>query len=358
MSNILTPNENTFGKSGIPVHPTWGVMDSTKIQALQDCPRKYFFSYILGWRSDTPSIHLAFGHAWHQAMEVVLTEGHSPEAVQKAYAVFMSDYVKRMQKDPMVLEELHPSKNPSNALRGLAEYTSRWHDEPADTLYVEVAGTVPISDDRIIHTKTDAIRRYPENTLHEGKIYSLEHKTTTRQTASWEEKWHYLFQVGTYYHFLKCMFPPDEVHGIVINGAIFRKGGNAFPRIPVTFSPQMWELWVQEANHWWDYLEWNMGLLYETSPSDRVMIAFPRNSYSCSKFGCSYPHLCSVHANPLQRCDKPPLGYIQEYWDPRRVEDEATKVVHTEKNESPDTVPSKDRSIIEQTFHLDPTAYE
>lgn len=358
MSNILAPNETTFGKSGVPVHPTWPIMDSTKTQALQDCPRKFFYSYILGWRSDRPNVHLCFGHAWHQAMEVILTEGHSPETVQKAYQVFMEDYVKRMQKDPMVLEELHASKTPSNALRALAEYAGKWNDEPHDTLYVEVAGTVPIADNRILHTKTDAIRKYPQGHRLQDLIYSLEHKTTTRQTQAWEEKWHYLFQVGTYYHFLKCMFPPEQVHGIVINGAIFRKSGNAFPRIPVTFSKEMWELWVQEANHYWDYLEWNMRLLYETKPSDRVMIAFPRNSYSCSKFGCSYPQLCSVHANPLRRCEEPPLGYQQEFWDPRRNEEEASRVVHTEKDEKPDAVPEKVSSKIDQSSSLDPSAYE
>lgn len=340
MTSILQPNETLFGKTTIPVHPTWAVIDSTKIQTLQDCPRKYFYKFILGYQSEQPSIHLEFGKAWHEAMEILLTEGHSPATITKAYQQFLATYVSGMEREAMLLEELHSSKTPSNALRALAEYAKIWHDEPNDTMYVEVAGTAPISDDRIIHTKTDAIRRFPQGHRNEGMIHSLEHKTTSRQTASWEEKWQILFQVGTYDHFMKCLFPPEEVYGVVINGAIFRaplksgKSNNAFPRIPIHKTTEMWELWVNEANHWWDYLEWNMQQLYETSPSDRVMVAFPRNSYSCTKFGCDFPELCSVHANPLQRCGVLPLGYKQEYWDPRRNEEDASKVVHTEKNET------------------------
>lgn len=334
MTSILTPDETLFGKTTIPVHPTWGIIDSTKIQAIQDCPRKFFYRYILGWQPENPSIHLEFGKAWHEAMEIILTEGTAPEAITKAYNQFLETYTLGMQRDQMVLEELHPSKTPSNALRALAEYSACWRDNPAQTMHVEVAGTVPISNTRVLHTKTDAIRRFSPAHQNAGKIYSLEHKTTTRQSRPWEEKWHVLFQVGTYNHFLNCLFSPTEVYGVIINGAIFRKGGNEFPRIPITFSPNMWEAWISEANHYWDYLEWNMRQLYETSPSDRVMVAFPRNSFSCTKFGCDYPHLCSVRANPLQICHQVPLGFRQEYWDPRRNEERATKVVHTDKEET------------------------
>lgn len=327
MSNILEPNEAFFGKTEIPVHSTWGVIDATKLKCLMSCPRDFFYSYILGWRQTGGQLHLAFGHAWHQAMEILLGEGHDPATVTKAYNCFLKDYKEQMEMDEMTLQALHPSKNPAGAMLGLAEYATIWKDDPKDTMYLEVSGTAPINEtDRVVHVKLDAIRKREAGHVNEGKIYSLEHKTTGRFTEAWQTQWSYDFQIGAYDHFLKCVFEPEEVEGVVINGAVFNQKLRRFPRFPEVRSPEMWEMWIYEANHWWNYLEMNMKHLHEASPSDRVMVAFPRNSASCSKFGCRHPHLCSIKANPLQRMAQPPLGYAIDFWDPRKREKNPTKV--------------------------------
>ncbi|MBW8034171.1 MAG: PD-(D/E)XK nuclease family protein [Planctomycetes bacterium] len=316
MSSILTPNERTFGKSGIEVHQTFGVVDASKLKKLMSCPRDFFYTHVLGWQMEGFNINFAFGSAWHSGQEVIQSKGSTAEVVQEAYEAFI---LKLQQDTGLPLENLtqiHVSKNPETALKGLAEYAAIWKDDPKETMYVEIAGTAPISDDRIFHVKLDTIKRR-KNT---GKIFSLEHKTTTRFSDSWQEKWQYDFQVGAYDHFLKCLFEPSEVEGVVINGAVFNKNKRQFPRFPIIITPEMWEMWIYEANHWWNYLEMNMRHLYETSPSDRVMVAFPRNSESCSKFGCNHPQLCTMKANPLQRMDTPPFGYCKKFWDPRERE--------------------------------------
>jgi len=312
--------QETFGKTTIPVSDTWGVLDSTKLKTLMSCPRDYFYSYIMGWRPTGGSIHLAYGAAWHEAMEILLTEGHDAKTVLKAYDKFLITLKEKMEMDEDMLSVIHPSKTPAAGLLALTEYVKLWPDDPALTMHVEVSGTAPINEgNRVIHVKLDTIRRHGKGPK-EGLIYSLEHKTTTRYTQAWQEQWEYDFQVGAYDHFLKCLYEPDQVEGVVINGAVFNKGNRKFPRFPVIRAPEMWEQWIYEANHWVNYLEMNMEHLYETSPSDRVMVAFPRNSASCSKFGCKHPQLCCYKANPLQRIDSPPLGYGIDFWDPRKRE--------------------------------------
>jgi len=326
--SILNSNEQLFGSTPIKPRETWGVLDSSKIQSFQSCPRDFFYSHILGWRSEGNSIHLAFGSAWHEAMEIILTEGWELDIIQKAYYRFVEIIVEEMELSPEQLNSFHDAKNPANALRGLVEYTNLYKDNPADTLFVEIAGTAPIADDRVIHVKLDSVRRHNAGHSNSGQIYSLEHKTTGRRTSAWEEQWHYMFQIGAYNHFLHCIFGENErIDGVTINGSVWRKASRDFVRFPVSPSLDMWELWVNEANHWWDQIEWNMKLLHDTKESDRVMVAFPRNSASCSKFGCRHPHLCSVQANPLKRCHQPPLGYVQEFWDPRRRAEEAKYIV-------------------------------
>ncbi len=330
MGSILTVDEALFGKSTIPYREGWAVIDSSKLQSLMGCPRGFFFSHILGWRYKEAAIHLAFGSGWHKAMEVIALKGTSKEAVMEAYDAFLKEYVMRMQMDMNTLEALHPAKTPSTAFLGLAEYATLYQDDPKYTMAIEIAGTAPIADNRLIHAKTDEIRRCAPYELHPGMIKSHEHKTAGRLTQAWRDQWSYYFQVGTYDHFLKCMYGLNEVAGVTINGAVFRsktsKSPREFLRIPQYRPQDQWELWLVEANHWWDYYEYNMEQLYECSPDDRVMAAFPRNSSSCSKFGCSYPTLCSVVPNPLKRCGQVPFDMVQEYWDPRRREEEIKKV--------------------------------
>lgn len=325
MSNILTPEEVTFGKTTIPVNDTWGVLDSTKLKTLMSCPMDYFFSYVLGWRATGGNIHLAYGAAWHSALEILQKEGNDSVTVLKAYKAFMKTLKEKMQLPDEVLANIHPSKTPAAAMQGLAEYSALWPDDPKYARYIEVSGTAPISDTRVIHVKLDTIRVHEPGHRNEGKLYSLEHKTTTRYTQAWQEQWEYDFQVGAYDHYLKCLHEPDEVSGVTINGAVFNKTQRKFPRFPVIRAPEMWEKWIYEANHWVNYLEMNMEHLYETSPSDRVMVAFPRNSASCSKFGCKHPQLCCFKANPLQRIENPPLGYHVDFWDPRKRETNPVK---------------------------------
>lgn len=322
MSSILTPNERTFGKTELPVHPTWGVLDSSKFKKLGSCPRDFFYTHVLGWQPEGFNIHFGFGSAWHAAMDVLHSEGSSSKEVQRAYEAFCNVLMEKSGLPIDALGEIHRAKNPATALMGLAEYAKKWQDDPKGTMYVEIAGTAPIADDRVIHVKLDKIRRRLTGPT-AGKIHSLEHKTTTRYTDSWQDKWHYDFQAGCYDHFLKCLFEPDEVEGVVIDGAVFNVTKRQFPRIPLIKPPDLWEMWIFEANHYWNYLEMNMEHLYESSPSDRVMVAFPRNSESCSKFGCNHPTLCSIKANPLQMADNPPFGYCKSFWDPREREEGA-----------------------------------
>ena len=76
----------------VPKHDSWNVLDSTKIQSFMDCPRGFFFSYILGWRKEEPSIHLIFGSAWHDAMEHLANNGYGKASVEEAYEKFCATY--------------------------------------------------------------------------------------------------------------------------------------------------------------------------------------------------------------------------------------------------------------------------
>lgn len=309
-------------------HPTMDVNDPSKLQAFQDCPRGFFFRYILGWQNTEPNIHLVFGSAWHEAMEHIYLHGYDNSTVAEAYDKFLEIY---LEAYPMAeIEPPHGAKNPETVLKGLAKFAKHFRemDSENETIYTEIAGTVPISPERVLHTKVDSIVRAPDG------IWSHEHKTTGRNSAPWREKWSLILQIGSYTHLVNSIFQNDHVQGVKINGAVFTKSrGAELVRIPVRKTPTMMQEFLFEINHWWDQLMWNFRALAESSESDDVMMAFPKNAQSCSKFGCRFPGLCSAWQNPLQKCHTPPPGYEQEYWDPRRdTEKDANYVAEPDKD--------------------------
>lgn len=328
----------TIGKTPIPKREIHDVIDSSKLQTFIECPRKYFFQHILGWQKKNLSVHLFFGSAWHEALEHLMNHGYEMSEVQIAYEKFKEIWDEEKPDDP--LWEPHYAKNPSSALEGLVEYAEKWkRQDDFETLFTEVAGTIPVMDDQLIHWKVDAIIRDVD-----GWIWSLEHKTTGRNSSSWRNKWRMKTQTGTYHHALNGLyhlgifdeFDPRGVKGVKINGTVFRKNDREFLRIPVRRSDDAMQQWLWETKHYIQQLRWNMQELAECSKSDQVMVAFPRNAESCTKFGCSFPGLCQNWANPLRYCKRgAPKDYEEDFWDPRRQEEEANQKVDLTDEQDP-----------------------
>lgn len=297
----------------VPKHHTMSVVDSSKIQAFQDCPRGFFFNYVLGLRRDAPQIHLDFGSAWHDAMETLLLVGNYEDAVPIAYERFLKRY-REAFPDPVTDFDKAP-KNPEYAHKALEMYAKQYKSDNFEVLYTETAGLVPVSEERDLVVKLDSIVR----DLNRGEVNSMEHKTTGRNSASWRDKWHIMLQVESYTHLLYSLFPEDEVGKIIINGSVFTKSKTwEGVRIPVYKSPRHMANFLWLVNHWIDQIEWNYQQLSKASVDDPMLKAFPINCSSCSKYGCRMGGLCSAFPNPLKFAEDPPTGYKVDFWDPLR----------------------------------------
>ena len=308
---------------------TWNVQDATKLQEYMSCPRKYFYTYVAGWKSEIPNLHFVFGTAWHMAQEVLLTEGYDSASCAKAYAVFEEYYRRYFDAS---WDDSNKPKNPLNVMRAIPQYTQRWKQDHLDfkVLHVEVAGSVAISADKALHFKTDTICQDSN-----GKYFSLEHKTGQNFSSSWSSQWRQKMQVGVYSHVLYCMYPEDDVYGVKINGAFFRQPpklkangepyanarDNEFQRIPVRRNLASMNAWLEEVTMWYDRIIDDFQRLSEVSEDDAIMKAFPRNTESCSSYGsCPFLEHCSVWHNPMQHVSEPPIGWKVDHWDPRKIE--------------------------------------
>ena len=136
--------------------PTWKVNDPTKISTFMECPRKYFYSYVLGWRPEAPSNHLVFGSAWHVAMEYLLTHDYSTHSVVEAHRGFMGEYRKTFGPET---DEMFWPKTPNNALIALNAYAKRFERDlnEYNPLYTEIAGKISLNDTQTLHFRMDSI---------------------------------------------------------------------------------------------------------------------------------------------------------------------------------------------------------
>ena len=298
-----------------PLHPDLRKLDSTKINTFLDCPRQYFFQYVLGWKSDRPNNHLVFGSAWHEAMEFLLLNGYSELACVGAYEKFEKCYREAFPPDT---DELFKPKTPANALKALLAYTDYYRTDPDEfrALHTEIAGSIAIDSERAIIFRMDSICE----SLRDGHLFSLEHKTKgSAFNRQWTDQWALAFQVGTYSHVLNCLAMDRPVKGVTINGVAFAARETKFQRVPVFRSPGHMQNWLFHARHYCDRIEDEFGHLIDacTHLDDAVLTAFPQNPQSCTKyFGCAFYDYCCAWTNPLQHADKPPLGFMMEHWDP------------------------------------------
>ena len=301
--------------SKIERHYTWDVLDSSKLTTYMDCPRRYFWEYVLSWRSDAPNNHLVFGTAYHDAMEHLLLNGYDDDSVIAAFDKFLVSYRKHF---PATSDKLYSPKTPENCLAALGLYCERYQRDLTEfeALYTEIAGTVPINDDQKLHFRLDSICKDDQ-----GRIFSLEHKTGSRMSRFWTDQWQMAVAVGTYTHVMNCLYDPATVWGVKINGTFFAKRKIDFLRVPVRKTLSHMKAWLWNVSWWADQIRWQFDLLERCSDGDQVLMAFPQQPGSCTKyFGCPYHDFCLAWPNPLQHIDEIPQGYCVERWDPSERE--------------------------------------
>lgn len=306
---------------------TWDITDATKLNTYQECPRKYFYNYVLGWRSDSPNIHLEWGGGIHEGMDVLLRGKRagipfSDERLREAaYAAFLEKYSRSF--DP-AFDEGNGNKTALGARMLLNAYCDYYERDPEvlKVLYVEIPGAVQVTEDHLLHFRIDTIVETPWG------ISSLEHKTTGMNSDTWANQWALSLQVGAYTHALHTNWPEDDLYGVLVNGLIIKKRDCDFRRVPVQRFGNMMSAWLSQVHRLLYAMDHEFEVLADSTPDDPCLEAFPMNTQSCTKYGtCPYHAYCTAWANPLTRCEEPPIGTKVEHWDPSEVEGQPEMVV-------------------------------
>ena len=295
-------------------------IDSSKLKDFKSCPRKFFYTHVLGWRSQTPNIHLVFGSAWHEAMEHLLLHGYSDTEVLRAFDKFLACYRKDL---PPETDGMFKAKTVDAAFWTLSQYVNfpdHQRDlETHEVLHTEIAGSVAVDENRSLYFRQDAILKNRKT----EKIRSREHKTGSR-TWMWEEQWLLSGQIGTYNHVLYCLFPRESVEGVEMNGSFFLnrksppKPEDIFRRILIRKNKSQMQTWLDNTRYYLWEIDREYQLLKNAKEGDPTLFAFPLRDTSCLDYGrvCEFHDFCMAWPNPLQKCFEPPMGFKEEFWDP------------------------------------------
>jgi hypothetical protein len=305
-------------------HETWAVVDSTKLKCYKACPRRFFYEYILGWRPESPNIHLNFGQAIHSIFEYIYQRpnnewrGYPTTVLTEAFQQFLIQY--REVYPDVEMDAKNEPKGPHGAARLMEEYATKYKDDDFEVLYNEVAGTVPIDDKHDMVFKMDLIFR------DENGIRGRDFKTSSADRDMYQRKFHLDTQMMCYSHALHMLFPDDEV-GMALDFLIPLKTIVKLRRrdIPVTEEQLLYWLWETRCDL--AELDLDFELLAKAKQDDLYMRAFRRCDQNCTAYNqlCPYFDYCTLPSflNPLQRCEKPQPGFVVSYWDPRALVEEA-----------------------------------
>lgn len=302
----------------IPSNPSHSVIDSTKLQTYQLCPRKFFWEYLLGWRSSRPNNHLVFGSAAHLALEHIILNNYSVNSVKKSFSIFNEEY--RKSFDPETDESFSP-KTPARFMDMMIQYIKQYSSDPHEyTVYkTEFGGTVHLSEKHSLTFKMDTILRNNKT----GQYFSLEHKTKGANYIGHDFYITHLMgiQCGTYTHVLNSLFNPQEVDGVIINCLCMKKTKTPqyiLERFPIFLSNSQMFIWLENTKMWLDRLETDIHALFQCSESHDFLNAFPCNGGSCGKYGsiCPYQELCISWSNPLQHLHQRPVDMDIDFWNP------------------------------------------
>lgn len=292
----------------------WGTLDATKLQAYAACPRKYFYEYSMGWRSDRPSNHLIFGQAWHSALEQLYTEGFTLDGYKKGLDAFLTTY---RAVWPETTDSWFGGKTPEAASIALMQYIKEYCSDLYDwqILATEIVDQVPLSEHPkdLLTVKLDMIVQDTKT----NQILIVEHKTGSSSGPSWANQWHLSLQVGGYIYACNYFYH-QELTPCLVDGVFFLKTKRNFQREQVVRSSMSMQNWATTVSSLIARIEVDYrDLAFFAEPQQEILSCFAQNPTACSNYGgCEFFDLCTCMPNPLAHSSNPPTGFTTHWWNP------------------------------------------
>ena len=300
---ITTVDANKVLKlSGMSTPSGKRFFDNSMLDVMRVCPRKFYYRHIRHWETSGIRIPLIFGSAWHAAMDFTWNgvQGlNDYQLLEGASCEFIKTWKQMGMVDSLDFDTF--PRTPARAVSMLEEYirTYRSQLERIQLMETETAFVVPLSLD---NANIFYIGKWDKVFRDRLGITICDHKTASSMQSSWINSFSPNGQMDGYLH-AGHMTYGDEMHGVLIDGALVSKTKIDFQRIPLQRQTSQLNAWVWEVTDLIDMIELNEERLLEYRASgDRLdyLPAFPKCTTSCTQyFGtCPYHDLCQFWENP------------------------------------------------------------
>jgi hypothetical protein len=289
--------------------------DSTSSGAFLECPRKYYYSLIIGKEPRGASTHLVFGQHYHKAHELFHHARAAGADFDEALATAVRYCLEATWDADLQrgwLSDL-PQKNRLTLVRSIIWYYEHFRDDPIETIVlangkpaVELSfrveiGEAPTGESLYMCGHIDRLGLFQE------QPYVCDYKTTTSALSA-----DYFTRYSPDHQFSLYDFASDIVYkiptkGVIVDAAQIGVTFSRFQRGFVHRTPEHREEWFRDftllISEAYNYAEENY---------------WPMNRKSCGLYnGCPFRSVCAK--SPTVRESWLESGFSNRQWDPLKI---------------------------------------
>ena len=306
-----TVSEQSPYLTGTKVQFAW---DSTSLGTFKECPRKYYYQHLEGWRKiGRPKVDLEFGLIYHAALETYdkrRASGNThAESVRAAVHFTLHSTWNGLRGAPMEFEDT--IKTRFTLLRSVVWYLEQFENDPCETVIladgrpaVELSFRLPVDNGLVLCGHLDRVVDF------QGSKYVIDRKTTKTTISSYYFDRYAPDNQMSLYTLAGRIILSSPVRGVIIDAVQIAVGFTRFERGFVSRSEGELEEWLSQAYAW---------IASAQAMSEKpVAESFPMNDKSCHNYGgCPFRSVCA--SDPRTREAVLESEYRREYWNPLKV---------------------------------------
>lgn len=310
---LKIPAVNSPFISGTLVQYAW---DSTSLGWLKECPRKYQYSMIEGWRSKQESVHLRYGSLYHTALESfdkyrAIDMDYDEALAAVVYEALLATWEQKEDGSFGPWAPDHNSKTRETLIRSIIWYIEHFKEDPAQTIIldngkpaVELSFKMPLERHSIDGQPYFLCGHLDRVVDFNGGTYVMDRKTTNSTiSAYWFDQFDPDNQMSLYTLAAKVIYK-TPVKGVIIDGVQIAVGFSRFSRGFTHRTDAQLEEWLDDTYDW-----------FKTAERYADKELWPMNDKSCHHFGgCVFRKVCSK--SPEVRRHFLESDFHKSYWNP------------------------------------------
>lgn len=279
--------------------------DSTSLGELKTCPRKYYYTIVMGWSPRIVSVHLIFGVLLHGASErynhAKFAGSSHDEALLDAFRwVLFSTWDKELKR-PWISDD--PNKNRLTLARTVVWHLDQFENDPLETLKlangkpaVELSFQFPLGMKSGITGEQYSLCGHLDRIANfGGKPWIVDIKTTKSTiSGGYFAKYTPDNQFSMYMLAGRVAFQ-FPVEGLIVDAVQVAVTFSRFQRGPVPRSEAQIDEWAHDTATWITvasmYAQRGHGMLTRGEDPEA---AWPQNDKNCDMYGgCQFRSICS-----------------------------------------------------------------